>query len=557
MTIRKAIQITTLFLFFTLLYQAAFPFMEGSAVDLFLRLDPLIAVGTWITSRSFLIALIPGMLVLLMSILLGRVFCSYICPMGTSLELVGNLIYNKRRKAGVNQETDNIEKYRFMKFALLALIIAAATAGISLVYLGSPLSIITRIYGLFIYPIFMLVMDSLLQLFGSNLTALGFSDLAYTQIQQPVFDTGFFIALLTASLILLLAIKPRFWCRYLCPAGALMGLFSHFSLFSRSVGESCTGCGKCSRNCPMGAIPEDPKRTVKSECITCLECRNVCPVSAITFSPIRQTQTQDFNASRRSVLLGMGTGLITAGALHTSIDRPGAVSEGRVFIDHELVRPPGALPESDFLDKCIRCGECMKACATNTLQPTWFQAGLEGIFTPALKPRFAACATNCNVCGQVCPTGAIRRLPLIEKNHAKIGTAAIDHRRCLVWQHDKKCLVCDEVCPYNAVSFKAVPGLKNPAPHVTENRCLGCGWCENKCPVYGPSAIRVNSSGQVRLAAGSYVEKASELGLKFKVKDKNREQSVPGMFDQEQPAEGTSANGQSKEEDLPEGFTSK
>jgi MauM/NapG family ferredoxin protein len=203
----------------------------------------------------------------------------------------------------------------------------------------------------------------------------------------------------------------------------------------------------------------------------------------------------------------------------------------RGLVDAELIRPPGAFPEADFLTRCVRCGECMKACATNTLQPVWLKAGLEGIFSPVIVPRLAACAVNCNVCGQVCPTGAIRNLSILEKKYAKVGTAWIARQNCLVWEQDRKCLVCDEVCPYNAISFQPVQGLRNAAPVVIENKCSGCGWCENKCPVQGGSAIRVNIIGEIRLASGSYIEKAREYGLSFKTKETAQDRLAPGTFD--------------------------
>jgi NAD-dependent dihydropyrimidine dehydrogenase PreA subunit len=202
----------------------------------------------------------------------------------------------------------------------------------------------------------------------------------------------------------------------------------------------------------------------------------------------------------------------------------------------------------------------MKACATNTLQPVWLKAGLEGIFTPVIVGRFAGCAINCTVCGQVCPTGAIRELTAIEKKHAKVGTAWIARQNCLVWEQDRKCLVCDEVCPYNAISFQPVPGLRNAAPVVVESKCSGCGWCENKCPVHGASAIRVNVIGEIRLASGSYVEKAREYGLSFKTKESAVDRLAPGTFDEP----GTSAEQApfseppgAQQEDLPPGFIPK
>ena len=127
-----------------------------------------------------------------------------------------------------------------------------------------------------------------------------------------------------------------------------------------------------------------------------------------------------------------------------------------------LMRPPGALPEKSFSAKCIRCGECMKVCLTNTLQPCLWESGLDGLWSPRIVPRLAGCDQTCSLCGQVCPTGAIRALPLEEKKNAKLGTAVIDRERCLVWAEDKLCLICDEQCPYNAIVFKWQEGLRRP-----------------------------------------------------------------------------------------------
>ncbi len=202
----------------------------------------------------------------------------------------------------------------------------------------------------------------------------------------------------------------------------------------------------------------------------------------------------------------------------------------------------------------------MKACPTNALQPVWLIAGLEGIFSPVITPRVGGCAADCNACGQVCPTGAIRKLPLPEKKQAKVGTAWIARQNCLVWQQDKKCLVCDEVCPYGAVSFRPVPGLKNAAPFVVENKCIGCGWCESRCPVGGAAATRINIMGEVRLSSGSYVEKAQEYGYTFKTRDKTQSTLGPGTFDSgggpENKTEYPDVTGDTNSE-LPPGFIPK
>jgi formate hydrogenlyase subunit 6/NADH:ubiquinone oxidoreductase subunit I len=155
----------------------------------------------------------------------------------------------------------------------------------------------------------------------------------------------------------------------------------------------------------------------------------------------------------------------------------------------------------------------MKVCITNTLQPALFEAGLEGLWTPKLRMRLAPCEQQCNLCGQVCPTRAIRPLDLIERIHAKVGTAILKRESCLVWEQDRLCLICDEICPYDAITFRWVDGLKRP--FVLEHRCNGCGQCETACPIQGDAAIVIAPIAEIRISSGSYVDEAGRLRYEF------------------------------------------
>jgi formate hydrogenlyase subunit 6/NADH:ubiquinone oxidoreductase subunit I len=148
----------------------------------------------------------------------------------------------------------------------------------------------------------------------------------------------------------------------------------------------------------------------------------------------------------------------------------------------------------------------MKACPTNGLQPCVLESGLDGLWTPRLVPRIGGCEKNCNLCGQVCPTRAIRNLPLEEKSYARIGTAVIDRSRCLAWEQDRTCLVCDEACSYNAIDNRneTIQGTTLGRPFVNEQACMGCGLCESRCPVDGPAAIQVFSMAEERKKTGWY-----------------------------------------------------
>lgn len=561
MRFQRLAQTATLLIFVALLLLATNPLVEGIGVDLFLRLDPVLALGTALAAREFYPPLIPAVVVLAAGLLVGRLFCGYVCPMGATLDALDACFIRRRKLSSKSSSYESTSRFRRWKYVLLAVIFGAGISGVSLVHVGSPLSLTTRLWGLVVYPIVLVVGDQAIQ--WSSALARTFPGLEYVQFPQKVFAANAFVALIFACLVLLACVQPRFWCRNLCPAGALIGLLSRSPLIKRRVSDACTNCGRCSRSCPMGAIPEDPERTVFSECIVCQKCREVCPTGAVSFSAGPRS-LQRFEAepdpTRRGILLATGAGLLVAGVLRTGVHQPSVGAAETVLTDPDLVRPPGALPEPELLARCVRCGECMKACPTNTLQPVWLKAGLEGIFTPVMLPRLAGCSDNCNVCGKVCPTGAIRDLPLIEKQHAKVGTAWINRRNCLVWEQDRKCLVCDEVCLYNAIVFKAVPGLKNAAPFVEVNRCTGCGWCESKCPVQGASAIRVNILGEVRLASGSYVEKAREYGFVFKGREAQPDRLAPETFEslpQTAVPETSRQPMDSSGEALPQGFLPK
>jgi ferredoxin len=169
--------------------------------------------------------------------------------------------------------------------------------------------------------------------------------------------------------------------------------------------------------------------------------------------------------------------------------------------DHpRLIRPPGA-QENNLLAKCIRCGECSRACPTSAIQPAIAEAGLEGLWTPVLIPRIGYCDYSCSACGQVCPVQAIPPLSLLEKRQHVIGKAYIDRNRCIPWADEQPCGVCEEMCPVpdKAIELEelevrdAEGGLLTvQRPHVVRERCIGCGICEYQCPLSGPAAIRVH-----------------------------------------------------------------
>ncbi len=305
-------------------------------------------------------------------------------------------------------------------------------------------------------------------------------------------DALVFLAVFIA-VIALNWIAPRFWCRYLCPLGALLGLLSKISIFRRIVGDDCKNCGVCSNRCPTGTIDaERGYESDPSECTMCLECLEACPRSSIKVAPgFKPAPWREYDPSRRQALISIGaalTGLaLFRGDMRARRD------------DSFLIRPPGAL-ENKLLNKCVRCAECIRACPTTALQPAMFEAGVESLWTPVLIPRLGYCDYSCNACGQVCPVQAIPPLSLDEKRLAVIGRAYIDQNRCIAWADHYDCIVCEEMCPVPDKAIKLTPAdYQRPdgtlvtilLPEVNRELCIGCGICEYKCPVNGDAAIRV------------------------------------------------------------------
>ena len=206
--------------------------------------------------------------------------------------------------------------------------------------------------------------------------------LSHAQFMQPLFYLNNLTLLIFSGVLFLNFFAERFWCRTLCPLGALLGVFSRWGMFKRQVSDACNRCMKCHRECPMAAIPKEPEKTAAAECIQCLHCENICPQYAISFKPgaAPAGYSGALDLTRRGIFLSLGAGALAAMSLKTS--------PFTKLTNPRLLRPPGALPENLFSAKCIRCGECMKVCLTNTLQPCLWESGLDGPVVAA--PRAAA-----------------------------------------------------------------------------------------------------------------------------------------------------------------------
>lgn len=525
---RRFIQALSLLLFSAFFALATYKLPDWMPADIYLRLDPLLGLNAIFANREIIGRALWALVTIGLSLVIGRFFCAYVCPMGTAIDFLDHIFFRKKKRLGIKAETG----FRKAKLVLLIIFVTATLTGLSLAFLMDPMSLLTRFYTFVIYPLIITLINLTMDLLRPLFQALGWMSLSHLHYFQSVYYMTVITLLIFGGIVALNRLVPRFWCRYLCPLGALLSLITPLGLFKRRVNDACNECMKCRKSCPMGAIAKDPKVTDLPECIQCRTCANVCPQKAVTFpasfSVGGEYSKVDF--SRRGFVYSLAGGL---GAGFLATQTPFTLQQGK----RQLLRPPGAIPETEFLRTCIRCGECMKSCLTNTLQPCLWESGFSGLWTPKMELRLAACEQNCNVCGKVCPTQAIRSLPLEEKTHARIGTAVLRKEMCLVWAQNKICLICDEICPYNAIVFRTVEGFRCPV--VIASRCNGCGFCEQRCPVQGESAITVVPNGEIRLKDGSYVKEAKKLQLEFN----------PGADDDKYILEEAGTKGEDKKEE--------
>lgn len=474
----------------------------GYPVKLFLDFDPLILITTLLSAHSVVRAFYLSLSIVLITVLLGRVFCGWLCPLGTLNTIVGSL----RKSRGGERRRG----WHRVKYLLLLFLLASSLFTVQLTGILDPLSLLIRSFSLSIAPSVeygvRALFDSLYRtdikgIVQVSEAAFGIVREGLLSFRQPLFNQGAFIGLLFLFILGLNLVEKRFWCRYLCPLGALFGVLSRFSLLKRSVSEGCTECGACASVCQGSASPERKGEWRDAECSYCANCDDICPRNAVSFGFAGRKHTAALDLGRRRVFVALLAGAAAVPLLRST---PLARTESRT---PELIRPPGSLEEREFLKRCVKCGECMKVCTTNGLQPALLEAGWEGIWSPVLVPRIGYCEYRCTLCGQVCPTGAIRRLDRKEKAKTSIGTAMFDKGRCLPYAHATPCIVCEEVCPtprkaiwFEEVTVKDRSGraVRVKQPRVDLELCIGCGICEAKCPVVGKPAVSVTSIGEAR-----------------------------------------------------------
>ncbi|MFH1854112.1 MAG: 4Fe-4S binding protein [Candidatus Omnitrophota bacterium] len=488
---RRLSQVSFLSLFIYILWSTTYPLKGLLPADTFFKINPLIIFFTSISERIMLPgALFAGMM-LILTLILGRFFCGWICPLGSMIDACGSV---GRKKRNMADKTNKIPSS--LKFYILGITAIFSFLGIQVAWIFDPMVITARFVSLNLIPSLTFGIDSF---FIFIIKGLNFYSPIYDfyrglktsflGVDARYFPNSGIILLFFLVVCFSTLLTRRLWCRWICPLGALYSLVARFSLLRRVV-HKCVNCMRCKSDCRMAAIKDDLSY-IKGECILCMDCIYDCQTRDTRFTwPVGLTPDKKGEGiSRRQFLF----------LLVTSILSLGFKSRRRLRIEEtagSVIRPPAALKEKEFLNRCVRCGNCMKVCITNGLQPVMFESGIQGIWTPRLVPEVGYCEYQCTLCGNVCPTGAIPRLSLSEKKKTRLGLAEIDRSICIAWTEDKECIVCEEHCPVAQKAIKLTEykmGERTVLKPSVDNRlCIGCGICQYKCPVRPVRAIRVS-----------------------------------------------------------------
>ena len=497
--LRRISQTVFLILFVYILWSTTYPLDGPLSPQLLFKINPLIMMFTSISERIILPGIIFAAAMLALTMVFGRFFCGWLCPLGSTADLVGCF---RRRNGKAREEVDSLNAgVRKPKFLLLSMIALFAVAGIELAWVFDPMVIFARFISLNLIPSVTFAADRSFAWLISSFSLHGPVYDLYRALKPSLlginiyfFSHSFVIFLFFAAICGSALAIPRLWCRSLCPLGAIYAVTAKTALLGREV-SACENCGKCRSSCRMGAIRDDSSYA-KGECILCMDCIYDCPTNITRFAwPLHENEIRPAaggstahkeGITRRDFLLLSTLGISSLGF---------NFNLRHIRRQRSVIRPPAALEEEEFINRCIRCGNCMKVCPTNGLQPVSFQSGFQGVWTPQLVPEIGYCEYNCTLCGKTCPTGAIRSLSLAEKHAANLGLAKVDRSLCIAWTGNRQCMVCEEHCPTpdKAIKLKrdTVKGKEVLRPLVDGNLCVGCGICQTKCPTSPIRAIRV------------------------------------------------------------------
>ena len=429
-------------------------FLDGSGL-----LHPYLG---WLAKIQFLpavLALNVGVIIALvvLTLLLGRIYCSVICPLGIMQDLLSRLNRKKNRYSYSSA-------LKWLRYTVLVVFVVLFIAG-----LGSIAGLIAP------YRTFGRIITTLAHPLTSSWVALALA-----------FGMLFLLGLLAF-------LGGRTYCNTICPVGTVLGVLSRFSLMKMTIDtDKCKNCGKCAKNCKASCLDAKNHTIDYSRCVVCGNCQSSCAFGAIHYQA-QLHQARSASSTRREFLGGAGLAMASAAMAETKLKVDGglAVIEDKITPERLTpLTPPGSLSARNLQQHCTDCQLCISKCPNDVLRPS---TDLAGLMQPVMSYENGYCRVECNACSSVCPTGAIRPITLAKKSSTQIGHAVWVAKNCVPVADGHECGNCARHCPSGAIQMVYPDGDESRAkvPVIDESRCIGCGACEYLCPARPFSAIYV------------------------------------------------------------------
>jgi len=465
-------------------------------IDYLLFLQFIPSALKYFDLKSF--AAIGFLIVLLLTLLTGRTYCSFLCPLGVGQDVfsrIGGRLKRKFKRFGL-KKPHTVIRYSILTVTLGVTIIW----GIYLLTLLDPYSIFARFMTYFGKPVVLLINNLFAGILGR------FDNYALSHIQIKGFNlVTYSIPVVFFLLVGIFSfVRGRLYCNMICPVGTLLGLLSKISLFRVKFDEvKCTRCGRCSMVCKSSCIDFLKYDIDITRCVDCFNCINTCPDKALSYSLIsKRNNEQVVDESKRkfvagSLLMLFGISQLLRGQ-EKNVPKPkreSTVKEAKT----SPVCPPGARSIEDFTKNCTACSLCISVCPNKVLYASVREYGLAGFMQPVMDYHKSFCTYNCTLCTEVCPTGALKPLALDAKKLTQLGKANFIKDNCIVKTEKTACGACSEACPTKAVYMIPYEG-NLVIPETNQDICIGCGHCEFACPTTPYKAIFVDGN-PVHLAA--------------------------------------------------------
>lgn len=464
---------------------------------------------------QFVPAIVGGSFIILavlivLTLLFGRVYCSSICPMGIYQDIVA---WVSRKTAKKKKRYKFSKAKNILRWTTLAIVIVSFIIGFPvLLALLDPYSAFGRIVTNVFRPVYMAGNNVLESIFTS------FGNYTFYKIEVTILDVFTFISAITTLLTIgFFAWRyGRTYCNTLCPVGTLLGFLSKFSFFKVRIDSSmCNGCGACAMKCKASCIDSKNHKVDDTRCVSCFNCLDSCKHSALSYAPYKKKNTvtdkkAETNSNRRQFITTAITTVITVPAAMAKNKIAGVFTDKDIPTRQTAISPPGAQSTEHLLHHCTSCHLCVSRCPSRVIKPAFMEYGLEGIMQPVMTYEKGFCNYNCTVCTDVCPNHALLPLTREEKNMLQIGRVHFVHDICVVITDGNNCGACAEHCPTQAVTM--IPykdGLT--IPHITPDICVGCGGCEFICPVRPSRAIFVEGHTEHRKREAFEVEEKEEV----------------------------------------------